>query len=189
MTSRNHSPTGLINNIQLSFDFGGFDISANISNFVTPAKDRCLLNIEATDSGFVLGDAFLVDAYVVYNLEEHEVSVAQASFNDEEEDIKVISDVVPGATPAPGYSSTWMYTPGNPIRTRDFYNISWTSYSENSEYQTSIATAIASSSSSSSNSPDETTAENRNSGDSLYKSSLFFSLISFFSIAHIFVTL
>ncbi|CAI4980943.1 CGH_1_HP_G0059460.mRNA.1.CDS.1 [Saccharomyces cerevisiae] len=113
-----------VNDTLLSVDFGGFNISANISNFVTSAKDRCVLYIGATDSGFVLGDAFLVDAYVVYDLENYEISIAQASFNNQEEDIEVISDTVPGATPAPGYFSTWVYKPGSPIGTGDFINVS-----------------------------------------------------------------
>ncbi|KOG98738.1 pepsin-like aspartic protease DI49_2620, partial [Saccharomyces eubayanus] len=104
-----------VNDTLLSVDFGGFNISANISNFVTPLNDHCLLNIDADESGFVFGDTFLMDTYVVYDLENHEVSLAQASFNNEEEDIEIISDSVPGATPAPGYSSTWVYTPGSPI--------------------------------------------------------------------------
>ncbi|CAI4035797.1 hypothetical protein SMKI_08G2600 [Saccharomyces mikatae IFO 1815] len=177
----------------LSIDFGGFNISANISNFVTRTKDHCLLNIEAADSGFVLGDAFLVDAYVVFDLESHEVSIAQASFDDKKEEIEVISDRVPGAIRAPGYSSTWVYTPGSPIGTGDFYNVSWTSYSGYSEYQSLVATAVvsssdssggsdsSSSSSSSSSRSAETTTEKHNAGDRLYQSSFPFSLASFLS--------
>ena len=56
------------NNALLSVDFGGFNISANISNFVTQAKDHCFLNIEQSESSYMLGDAFLVNAYVVYCL-------------------------------------------------------------------------------------------------------------------------
>nr|CAI6462662.1 BAF_HP1_G0027690.mRNA.1.CDS.1 [Saccharomyces cerevisiae] len=98
-----------VNDTLLSVDFGGFNISANISNFVTSAKDRCVLNVKQSESTYMLGDAFLVDAYVVYDLENYEISIAQASFNNQEEDIEVISDTVPGATPAPGYFSTWVY--------------------------------------------------------------------------------
>lgn len=169
-----------MNNTLLSIDFGGFNISANISNFVTRTKDHCLLNIEATDSGFVLGDAFLVDAYVVYDLEDYEVSIAQASFNSQGEDIEIISNSIPGAIPAPGYSSTWVYTPDSPIGTGDFLNMSWTSYSDYSEYQTLLSAATASSSSSSSSS-DQTTTKKRNSGDRIQQSFFSFSLIPLLS--------
>ncbi|CAI4047662.1 hypothetical protein N7582_004183 [Saccharomyces uvarum] len=174
-----------VNNTQLSIDFGGFNISANISNFVTPlTKDHCILQIGASDSGFLLGDAFLVDTYVVYDLENHEVSVAQASFNSEEEDIEIISDSVPGATPAPGYSSTWVYTPGSPIGTGDFLNVSWTSYSEFSQYKSVYATASVSgdvSSSASSSSSSETATKKKNSGYRCRRSPFSFSLLSVLS--------
>ena len=172
------------NNALLSVDFGGFNISANISNFVTQAKDHCFLNIEQSESSYMLGDAFLVNAYVVYDLENREVSIAQASFNDREEDIEVISDTVPGATPAPGYSSTWVYTPGSPIGTGDFYNVSWTSYSELSQYKSIFATPAQSdgvSSSSSAGSSSETTTKKKNLGYRCRRSSFSFSFLSFLS--------
>ncbi|CAI4047470.1 hypothetical protein N7582_004117 [Saccharomyces uvarum] len=174
-----------VNNTLLSIDFGGFNISANISNSVTPiTKDHCLLNIEADDSGYVLGDAFLIDTYVVFDLESHEVSVAQASFNNEEEDIEIISDSVPGATPAPGYSSTWVYTPGSPIGTGDFLNVSWTSYSEFSQYKSIFATESVKdgvSSSSTSSSSSETATKKKNSGYRCRRSPFSFSLLSVLS--------
>ncbi|WBF12626.1 hypothetical protein N7582_001935 [Saccharomyces uvarum] len=174
-----------VNNTLLSIDFGGFNISANISNFVIPlTKDHCLLQIEASDTMSALGDAFLVDTYVVYDLESHEVSVAQASFNSEEEDIEIISDSVPGATPAPGYSSTWVYTPGSPIGTGDFINVSWTSYSEFSQYKSVYATASVSgdvSSSASSSSSSETATKKKNSGYRCRRSPFSFSLLSVLS--------
>ena len=170
-----------VNNTLLSFDFGGFNISANISNFVTPAKDHCILQILPSDTIFVLGDAFLVDTYVVYDLENHEVSVAQASFDNKEEDIGIISDSVPGATPAPGYSSTWRYTPGSPIGSGDFLNVSWTSYSEFSQFKSVYATESLSdgvSSSPTGSSSSETTTKKENSGYRCRRSPFSFSLLS-----------
>lgn len=46
---------------------------------------------------FVLGDAFLVDAYVVYDIENPRTFNAQASFKNREEDIKIIFDKAAGA--------------------------------------------------------------------------------------------
>lgn len=133
-----------MNDTLLSVDFGGFTISASISNFVTPARYHCLLNIGPTNSGFLLEDAFFVGAYVFFDLESHEVSIAQARFNDQEENTEVIFDSVPGATPAPGYFSTWENTPGSPIGTGDFYSVSWTSYSELSQYRAIFVSEILS---------------------------------------------
>ncbi|KOG99275.1 Yps5p DI49_1721, partial [Saccharomyces eubayanus] len=172
-----------VNDTLLSVDFGGFNISANISNFVTPLKDHCVLDIMASDEVFLLGDDFLVDTYAVYDLENHEVSLAQASFNSQEEDIEIISDSVPGATPAPGYSSTWVYTPGSPIGTGEFYNVSRTSSSESSQYQSFYSTEISdgTSSSSSGSSSSETTTKKKNSGYRCRHSSFSFSILSVIS--------
>lgn len=46
---------------------------------------------------FVLGDAFLVDAYVVYDIENLRTFSAQVSFKNREEDIKIIFDKAAGA--------------------------------------------------------------------------------------------
>ena len=46
---------------------------------------------------FVLVDAFLVDAYVVYDIENPRTFNAQASFKNREEDIKIIFDKAAGA--------------------------------------------------------------------------------------------
>lgn len=43
-------------------------MSENIPNFVAAAKDHCILNIEATDSAFVLGDAFVASAHTLFTL-------------------------------------------------------------------------------------------------------------------------
>ena len=149
-----------------------------------PAKDHRILKILQSDSLCLLGDAFLVDTYVVYDLENHEVSIAQASFNDQEEDIELFSDSVPGAIPAPGYSSTWVYTPGSPIGTGDFYNVDWTSYSGFSQYESSLATVTPSdaiSSFPSAGSSSETSTKKKNSGYRCCRSSFSFSLLPFLS--------
>ncbi|CAI4943803.1 BBT_HP_G0057890.mRNA.1.CDS.1 [Saccharomyces cerevisiae] len=48
----------------------------------------------------------------------------------------------PSATPAPGYSSMSVYKSGSPIGTGDFINVSWTSYSEFSQYKSLLVTAM-----------------------------------------------
>ncbi|GEQ71140.1 hypothetical protein JCM33374_g4821 [Metschnikowia sp. JCM 33374] len=53
----------------------------------------------------ILGDNFLRHAYVVYDLEEYEVSLAQVKYSSSE-NIQVISSSIPSAVKAPGYSST-----------------------------------------------------------------------------------
>lgn len=93
------------------FDFGGFHITAPLSSFIIKPdspQDICLLGVVAqSGSSGILGDLFLTHAYVVYDLENYEVSIAQASYNTDEEDIKAIGSTVPNAVKASGYTNTW----------------------------------------------------------------------------------
>lgn len=96
--------------ISFVYDFGGFTISSPLSNYLeaTDNDSVCLLGIESDDIDFiVLGDAFLVSAYVVYDLEDYEISIAQANYDGGSENIEVVSDSIPSAVKAPSYSSTW----------------------------------------------------------------------------------
>ncbi|GCE98899.1 hypothetical protein ZYGM_002176 [Zygosaccharomyces mellis] len=97
---------------KLVFDFGGFNIKSNLSNYLLGSPDggsssQCVLGILPSDVQAILGDVFLADAYVVYDLENYEVSLAQASFDDSQEDVQVISNSIPGAKKAPGYTRSW----------------------------------------------------------------------------------
>lgn len=94
---------------EVVFDFGGFHINAPITNFIIGSSgDSCILGImPQSGGGIILGDSFLNSAYVVYDLENYEISMAQANYAGGQEDIEVISSSVPGAVRAPGFSSTW----------------------------------------------------------------------------------
>ncbi|GCE98897.1 hypothetical protein ZYGM_002115 [Zygosaccharomyces mellis] len=96
-------------NTKIVFNFGGFNIETNLTTYATQiSPDTCVLGIfPSGDSTAILGDAFLVHAYVVYDLEDYEISMAQANFNAAHEDIEVVTDSVPQATAAAGYSSTY----------------------------------------------------------------------------------
>ncbi|QLG74505.1 hypothetical protein HG535_0G03880 [Zygotorulaspora mrakii] len=95
---------------QLVFDFGGLQINTNLSNYVIQASSTsnvCYLGIIPTSNVLaIFGDVFLRDAYVVYDLDDLEISLAQANFNNDEQNIDVITSDVPSATRAPGYSNT-----------------------------------------------------------------------------------
>ena len=95
----------------LVFDFGGFHISAPLSDFListTASAKQCLFAIvpQSTPS-IILGDIFLTHAYVVYDLENLEISLGQASYSDESPNIDVISSSVPSAVTAASYYNTW----------------------------------------------------------------------------------
>ncbi|CCC69320.1 hypothetical protein NCAS_0C03300 [Naumovozyma castellii] len=98
---------------KLVFDFGGFHINATLADFVVQSgTSTCFLSIiPQNSSSAILGDTFLNNAYVVYDLDNLEISMAQAKWDQSsDEDIEVISSSVPSAVKAPGYSNTWSTT-------------------------------------------------------------------------------
>lgn len=100
------------------FDLSGIEISVPLSDLIRRYKlageYKCYLalvslpNDEITGAPTcILGDNFLRHAYVVYDLEQLEVSLAQVNYSSNEE-IDIISNSVPLAVKAPGYSSTFL---------------------------------------------------------------------------------
>jgi hypothetical protein len=99
----------------LDFDFSGVHISVPLNELVIVASVSrgqavCLLGIgPAGSSVAVLGDTFLRSAYVVYDLDNNEISLAQTNFNATSENIQEIqkgSEGVPNATGVPNAVST-----------------------------------------------------------------------------------
>lgn len=81
------------------------DSSGNAATFDDGNK-ACALGI-LPSRFIVLGDSFLRSAYVVYNLDKLEISIANTKFNASDSNIEAInSKGVPSATKAQGYSST-----------------------------------------------------------------------------------
>ncbi|SCV03771.1 LANO_0G06150g1_1 [Lachancea nothofagi CBS 11611] len=94
---------------ELVFDFGGFQIATPLSNYIlsTDQDNLCALGVVPSDQHATFGDVFLSSAYVVYDLEELEISLAQANWNPPPSNIEPIVSSVPKARRAPGYSNTW----------------------------------------------------------------------------------
>lgn len=93
------------------FNFSGIQISVPLQNMVLRSGSQCFLGVlenSSTANGVsyvVLGDNFLRSAYVVYDLDDYEISMAQVAYSNLE-DIEVILLSVPNAVRAAGYSST-----------------------------------------------------------------------------------
>lgn len=97
----------------LVFDFGGFHITSPLADFQSQvSRSRCLLMMAAQADRIILGDVFLQHAYVVYDLENLEISMGQANFQNSSstDSIESIGTTVPSAVKAPLYSSTWVST-------------------------------------------------------------------------------
>lgn len=107
----------------LDFSFSGVTISVPLNELVVVAavsrgQPICILGIgPAGDSVSVLGDTFLRSAYVVYDLANNEISLAQTNFNATTENIQEIqkgADGVPNATGVANAVSTAAVGTGGP---------------------------------------------------------------------------
>lgn len=93
--------------LRMAIKFSNLAIKVPLHEFVQDnGGGNCTLSIQAHDfskSVVVLGADVLRHMYVVYDLQDEEISVAQVKQGDES-DIEVISSCVPGAARAAGYS-------------------------------------------------------------------------------------
>lgn len=107
------------------FQFGGINYYVPLSNYILKASTKeCFLGIQPQTTQYcVFGDNTLSALYVVYDLEDYEISIAQADYQGaSESNIKEISSSVPGATKAPGYSNTWVSTVTKITKGGDIFN-------------------------------------------------------------------
>lgn len=93
------------------FNFSGAEIKVPLSDLIVTYSSQCYLGVleqSSTAGGYeyaVLGDNFLRNAYLVYDLEDYQVSLAQAKYTDDE-DVEVVTSSVPLAVSAALYSAT-----------------------------------------------------------------------------------
>ncbi|GFF50180.1 probable aspartic-type endopeptidase opsB [Aspergillus udagawae] len=107
--------------ITMTFDFSGIRIDVNIHELVLSGVDMegdtvmCVFGIYTTTSGIpVLGDTFLRSTYVVFDLANREISMANTNFKPGEDAILEIGtgkDAVPGATRVPSPATTAVNMP------------------------------------------------------------------------------
>jgi hypothetical protein len=107
----------------LDFSFSGVKVSVPLNELVIVAavsrgQPICLLGVgPAGNSVAVLGDTFLRSAYVVYDLANNEISLAQTNFNSTSQNVQEIqkgSDGVPNATGVADAVSTAAVGTGGP---------------------------------------------------------------------------
>lgn len=125
----------------LLFGFNGAQVKVPFSQILIPLTDNnnraltdsdgnamCAVGIlglgdngvAGTSLEIILGDTFLRSAYVVYDLENYEIALAQAKYNATCTSIEAISDKIPRATSASDYSQAEpTYTGLDPSNTHD----------------------------------------------------------------------
>ncbi|CRG83323.1 aspartic-type endopeptidase (OpsB), putative [Talaromyces islandicus] len=100
----------------VTYSFSGAEITVGISELVLDFQQpgfptgTCAFGLVPSQPGVnLLGDTFLRSAYVVYDLENNEISLANTNFNPGDDDILEIgigTSAVPGATLVPSAVST-----------------------------------------------------------------------------------
>lgn len=110
-------------NIAIDFNFTGAIISVPLANFfiqvtyssggiATSGGDEiCAIGILGnSENAFILGDSFLRAAYAVYDLDNFQISLANANLDSSKSNIETINSTgttIPGATTASAYSQTY----------------------------------------------------------------------------------
>jgi yapsin 1 len=108
----------------LKYEFSGATVTVPFSEILFQLTDEngdqatfgngqtaCALGLLGSTQ-IILGDTFLRSAYVVYDLENLEISLANTIYNATTSSIEAISSSVPSATKAASYSSTSFTTSG-----------------------------------------------------------------------------
>lgn len=104
------------NTTTVDFDFSGVTIRVPVSDLLIQITSSrlgssayCAVGtLSSGDNSYILGDSFLRSAYVVYDLEDLEIGLAQANYDGADtSDIEVINSNIPSAVSAPDYSSTY----------------------------------------------------------------------------------
>jgi hypothetical protein len=118
----------------LNYGFGGVGgptISVQVSQLVLPltlsngetpkysnGEDACQLGIQAAgDLPVLFGDTFLRSAYVVYDLDNNRIALAQTDFNSTESNVVAFESggaAIPSATSAPNEAAVTQTASGNP---------------------------------------------------------------------------
>lgn len=90
----------------VSFYFGGIQIEVPLRDLIKQIINLCYLLFNVGDGPIRLGQDVLQSAYVVVDLDNEEVALAQAVANPEGVDIEEITSTIPLALEAPLYSYT-----------------------------------------------------------------------------------
>lgn len=94
-------------NLNITFNFSGALIKVPLSEFILQQNSKCTLGLRV-GSSFILGDNFLSNVYVVYDLQDLEISVAPASFQGDSQ-LEIVTSTIPNAVKAPQYSLSTFY--------------------------------------------------------------------------------
>ncbi|KAG7192094.1 Aspartyl protease [Scheffersomyces spartinae] len=96
---------------EFAFNFGQTSVKVPVLNFISQSGTSCTLDIIPQQGTYItFGDNFLTSTYLVYDLEDYTISLAQAKYTDEE-NVEIINDKIPGASTLDESSSLYSDTP------------------------------------------------------------------------------
>ncbi|KAL8661993.1 MAG: hypothetical protein Q9202_005119 [Teloschistes flavicans] len=137
------------------FGFGGSQgstISVPVSEMVLPSlgetlldgRPACQLGAYLSSPVFIiLGDTFLRSAYIVYDLENKRIALAQAATNvDITQDLSGVKEITPGLGGIPGVQRTLSALPWPPAYTEEWQNYTHPSNRTNSSSATPSSFAL-----------------------------------------------
>jgi len=107
----------------LVFDLSGHKFNIPLYQLIRyrSSNNRCTLSMyDSYDSTITFGASFLRSIYTVFDLDDYQMSFAQAKYT-QEEDIEIIEDSIPSASSAPNYDKTWS-TYGYQFTTSDIFS-------------------------------------------------------------------
>ncbi|ODV64430.1 acid protease [Ascoidea rubescens DSM 1968] len=98
--------------VYIDYNFQGVIIQVALHDVLIPVTSgrNSYCAIAIFDSGndrVILGNSFLRSAYVVFNLDDNQISIAQAIHNANDSDIEVVTSTIPSAVTAASYSSSY----------------------------------------------------------------------------------
>ncbi|WBF13666.1 hypothetical protein N7582_003026 [Saccharomyces uvarum] len=94
--------------VEYTFDFGDLQINVPLTSLILSPETEggyCGFAVQPTNDSMVLGDVFLSSAYVVFDLDNYKISLAQANWNASNDSKQLVNIPTDGSIPS-GKSAT-----------------------------------------------------------------------------------
>ncbi|KOG98874.1 aspartyl protease BAR1 [Saccharomyces eubayanus] len=111
--------------VEYTFDFGDLQINVPLTSLILSPETEggyCGFAVQPTNDSMVLGDVFLSSAYVVFDLDNYKVSLAQANWNASDDSRKLVNIPTDGSIPGGKSATAQPWSTNDPFTvTSDIY--------------------------------------------------------------------
>ncbi|AJR49600.1 Bar1p [Saccharomyces cerevisiae YJM1402] len=115
-----------VGDVEYNFDFGDLQISVPLSSLILSPETEgsyCGFAVQPTNDSMVLGDVFLSSAYVVFDLDNYKISLAQANWNASEVSKKLVNIQTDGSISGAKIATAEPWSTNEPFTvTSDIYS-------------------------------------------------------------------